>query len=100
MCFLWQKKPGLNMHHQIHVNETPKPIHFHEGEEPHLLGLLERNGVELHGHCRDGICGACRVTLLHGQVHYPNGPPLGSIRDGEILPCCCHPTTDIQIETE
>lgn len=84
---------------KIHVNDSPKPFPFHEGEELQLLGFLERKGVEMHSHCREGICGTCRVNLLHGEVHYPNGRPLGYIRDGEILPCCCQPTTDIKIET-
>ena len=101
MCFLWQKfiTAHIAMPKKIHVNDSPKPFPFHEGEELQLLGFLERKGVEMHSHCREGICGTCRVNLLHGEVHYPNGRPLGYIRDGEILPCCCQPTTDIKIET-
>jgi len=101
LCFLWQKfiTAHIAMPKKIHVNDSPKPFPFHEGEELQLLGFLERKGVEMHSHCREGICGTCRVNLLHGEVHYPNGRPLGYIRDGEILPCCCQPTTDIKIET-
>jgi len=101
LCFLWQKfiTAHMAMPKKIHVNDSPKPFPFHEGEELQLLGFLERKGVEMHSHCREGICGTCRVNLLHGEVHYPNGRPLGYIRDGEILPCCCQPTTDIKIET-
>jgi ferredoxin len=87
------------MPHKIHVNEIPTPFHFHEGEDTHILDFLERNGVAMNSHCREGLCGTCRVSLTHGSVHYPNGPPLGYIRDGEILPCCCQPATDIKIET-
>jgi len=87
------------MGHKIHVDDLPKPFDFHESEDPHILGLLEQNGVETNNHCREGLCGTCRVNLLHGQVNYPNGRPLGYVRDGEILPCCCQPTTDIKIET-
>jgi len=83
----------------IHVNDIPKPFHFHEEEKLHILGFLERNGVKMNSHCREGLCGTCRVKLRHGQVNYPSGRPLGSIRDGEILPCCCRPTSNIKIET-
>lgn len=87
------------MPHQIHVNDNPKPFHFHKGEDAHILGFLEQNGVQMNSHCREGLCGTCRTKLTHGQVLYPNGRPLGYVRDGEILPCCCQPTTDIKIET-
>jgi ferredoxin len=87
------------MPHKIQVNNIQKPFHFQEGEDTHILGFLERNGVAMNSHCREGLCGTCRVNLLQGQVNYPNGRPLGYIRDGEILPCCCRPTSDIQIET-
>lgn len=87
------------MGHQIQVDDIPKPFSFQEGADSHILGFLERNGVEMNSHCREGLCGTCRTKLVHGQVNYPNGRPLGYVRDGEILPCCCHPTTDIKIET-
>jgi len=87
------------MAHQIQVDDIPKPFLFQEDEDTHILGFLERNGVEMNSHCREGLCGTCRAKLLRGQVNYPNGRPLGYVRDGEILPCCCKPTTDIKIET-
>jgi ferredoxin len=65
-----------------------------------LLECLERSDVEVHYHCRDGFCGACRVKLNKGQVKYPNGEPLAFIGEGEILPCCCMPVGDITIEVE
>ncbi|KGJ93373.1 class I ribonucleotide reductase maintenance protein YfaE [Thalassotalea sp. ND16A] len=64
------------------------------------LDYFESNDIEIHYHCRDGFCGACRVTLDKGQIEYINGEPLAYIRDGEILPCCCIPKTDIEITTE
>lgn len=62
-----------------------------------LLNCLENNGVEVHYHCRDGFCGACRVKLLDGQIEYPNGEPLAFVGEGEILPCCCVPTSNISL---
>ncbi|MDG1733032.1 MAG: class I ribonucleotide reductase maintenance protein YfaE [Thalassotalea sp.] len=64
------------------------------------LEFLESNDIELHYHCRDGFCGACRVTLNKGEIEYINGEPLAFIRDGEFLPCCSVPTTDIEITSE
>jgi ferredoxin len=87
------------MPHKIQVNDIETPFLFHEEKDTHLLGCLERHGVEMNSHCREGLCGTCRVKLLHGQVLYPNGRPLAYIREGEILPCSCRPTTDIKIET-
>lgn len=65
-----------------------------------LLECLESSDVEVHYHCRDGFCGACRVALKSGEINYPQGEPLAFVGDDEILPCCCIPTTNISIEIE
>jgi ferredoxin len=62
-----------------------------------LLNCLEAENIEVHYHCRDGFCGACRVKLNKGDIVYPNGEPLAFIGVGEILPCCCIPVNDIDI---
>ena len=54
-----------------------------------ILESLEAKNIEIHSHCRDGFCGVCRVTLISGEIHYPNGEPLAYVGDNEILPCCC-----------
>lgn len=65
-----------------------------------LLNNLEKNNVEVHYHCRDGFCGACRVTLAKGEIYYPNGEPLAFVGENEILPCCCIPSSDISLIIE
>ena len=62
-----------------------------------LLNCLEAHNIEVHYHCRDGFCGACRIKLNSGTIHYPNGEPLAFIGAGEILPCCCIPVENIDI---
>lgn len=64
---------------------------------PSILECLEDADVEVHYHCRDGFCGACRVTLHQGEVVYPQGEPLAFVGEGEILTCCSVPVTDIKI---
>ena len=81
----------------ISVNNTQ--VDFVDPKQT-LLECLEKAEVEVHYHCRDGFCGACRVTLLEGEISYPNGEPLAYIGDGEILPCCCIPITDISLEID
>lgn len=62
-----------------------------------LLECLEERNIEVHFHCRDGFCGACRVTLNKGKINYPQGEPLAFVGPNEILPCCCVPVTDVDI---
>ncbi|MCW8866570.1 MAG: class I ribonucleotide reductase maintenance protein YfaE [Colwellia sp.] len=71
-----------------------------ENKEQTLLECLEDNDVKVDYHCRDGFCGACRVTLTAGEINYPNGEPLAFVGDKEILPCCCVPVTDISLEID
>ncbi|WP_127956898.1 class I ribonucleotide reductase maintenance protein YfaE [Serratia microhaemolytica] len=65
--------------------------------ENNLLELLESNQVPVEYQCRSGYCGACRLTLLKGAVVYRQ-PPLASINEGEILPCCCTASMDLELE--
>ena len=65
-----------------------------------VLECIESADIEVHYHCRDGYCGACRVTLLNGQINYPQGEPLAFVGDNEILPCCCVPVSNIKLKLE
>ena len=87
-------KPVIQLTPKISVNG--KLIAFTNTKQT-LLECLEQANVEVHYHCRDGFCGACRVTLTAGEINYPNGEPLAFVGDNEILPCCCMPVTDISL---
>ena len=87
------------MSHRVYVNEQLQPAEFDETKDYNILDALDRASIESESHCRAGFCGTCRMILISGQVRYPGGLPLGYIRDGEILPCCCVPTTDIELRT-
>ena len=82
---------------KIQVQEQVIP---YEDNAKTLLECLEAADVEVHYHCRDGFCGACRVTLLQGEINYPQGEPLAFVGEKEILPCCCIPITDISLKID
>ena len=75
-----------------------KRICYQKGQT--LLESLESANVEVHFHCRDGFCGACRVKLNKGQITYIQGEPLAFIRPGEILTCCSIPDGDVDLSIE
>ena len=81
------------------INVNGKVIEYTKTKQT-LLECLEKANVEVHYHCRDGFCGACRVTLTEGEVSYPRGDPLAFIGDNEILPCCCVPVTNISLKID
>lgn len=62
-----------------------------------LLDVLELHDVAVEYQCRSGYCGACRLKMVKGKVAYRH-QPLALINDGEILPCCCMPLMDIELE--
>lgn len=64
-----------------------------------LLESAEKNGIDIHYHCREGFCGACRTKLISGDVEYTTDP-LAYFDDDEVLPCCCVPKSDIEIQIE
>ncbi|WP_352109295.1 class I ribonucleotide reductase maintenance protein YfaE [Glaciecola sp. XM2] len=77
------------------VNKT---IRFSFEREDNLLTAMENKNIDVHFHCREGFCGACRTKLLSGKVEY-KVDPLACIEDDEILACCCIPVTNVEIET-
>lgn len=75
---------------------TSGPSFSHQDNNT-ILETLEQHDYPIEYHCREGFCGACRVTLLAGEVEYVIDP-LAFIDDDEILPCCCKPLTDIEVK--
>ena len=68
-----------------------------------LLEAANDAALNLPHSCKGGNCGACKARLLRGEIHYPNGAPLGlsgdEIADGLILLCQARARTDLSIET-
>lgn len=81
----------------IHIVNHPTPIE-HKTDKT-LIESIESAGIEMHFHCRQGFCGACRTKLIDGEVEY-SIDPLAFIDDNEILPCCCYPKTDLTIKLD
>src|SRR5882672_4647439 len=59
-------------------------------DRPILEAALDA-GLNLPHSCKSGHCGSCRARLIAGEIHYPNGPPLGITAEeaqcGDILLC-------------
>ncbi len=81
---------------KVKLRTSGTQFEFIEGQQT-LLEHLEINQVQVEYQCRSGYCGSCRTRLLKGRVAYHN-KPLALIQDGEILPCCCIPLVDIELE--
>ncbi|HBO24063.1 MULTISPECIES: class I ribonucleotide reductase maintenance protein YfaE [unclassified Providencia] len=71
-------------------------IPYHADVHSCLLEALEDSRIPAEYQCREGYCGSCRVTLHKGKVGYKH-KPLAYVQEGEILPCCCQPLSDIEI---
>jgi len=71
---------------------------FSFNNEDSLLIAMEQQNIDVHYHCREGFCGACRTKLIAGKVEY-KVDPLACIDDDEILACCCVPVSDVELET-
>ena len=78
-------------------------LEFSAAPEQTLLDAALNCPLNLPHSCLGGNCGACRARLLQGEIHYPNGSPLGlsdaEVADGMILLCQARARTDLRIET-
>ncbi len=61
-----------------------------------LLETMEQAGLEPEYNCRDGHCGACRCTLISGEVEYV-GFAMAYTQAKEILPCICKAKTPLEL---
>jgi CDP-4-dehydro-6-deoxyglucose reductase, E3 len=76
---------------------------FNAAADQPLLDAANDAALNLPHSCKGGNCGACKARLLRGEIHYPNGAPLGlsaaEVADGLILLCQARARTDLSIET-
>ncbi|ASU22168.1 (2Fe-2S)-binding protein [Vibrio qinghaiensis] len=61
-----------------------------------LLESMESAGLEPEYNCRDGHCGACRCTLVKGDVEYV-GFAMAYTERNEILPCICKAKSHVEL---
>lgn len=80
---------------KIHLIYSKTTLEFNN--ETSLLDHLEKNNIHHEYQCRNGYCGSCRVKIKKGKVSYKDAP-LAFIQPDEILLCCCHVESDIEID--
>jgi CDP-4-dehydro-6-deoxyglucose reductase len=84
------------------VHPATEPLTLRSGETLLEAGL--RQGVAMPYECRNGGCGKCMCTVLHGQVNHGFFQP-SVLREhlraqGKALMCCATPLSDLEIEIE
>ncbi|MEM6614103.1 MAG: iron-sulfur cluster-binding domain-containing protein [Cyanobacteria bacterium P01_C01_bin.72] len=68
-------------------------------EEESILEVAEQHGVAIRSACRQGVCGACKVHKIEGEVRYEGDPDALSDHDeGCILPCIAFPVGKVTIQ--
>ncbi|WP_060988130.1 hybrid-cluster NAD(P)-dependent oxidoreductase [Photobacterium leiognathi] len=72
---------------------------FQGNNQATLLEQAENVGIAMDYSCRAGFCGACKVTLVSGDVEQPDVPALSQQdrEQGKVLACCCVPKNDLII---
>ena len=76
---------------------------FEAAADQALLEAAADAALNLPNRCKGGNCGACKARLVRGEIHYPNGPPLGltaaDLAERLILLCQARARTDLTLET-
>lgn len=96
------RRRGTERSFQLTIHPGPGHAVARSGETILEAGL--RAGVALRYECRNGGCGLCLCTVLHGSVDHGAYQPsvlTGQMRDaGQTLMCCAIPRSDLEIEVE
>lgn len=87
----------------MRISLAKSSISFSVAPDQSLLDAALGASLNLPHSCKGGNCGSCRARLIQGEIHYPNGPPLGlsqtEVADGFVLLCQAHARSDLCIET-
>ena len=93
---------GAKREFQMWLHPDRRNVAVRAGETVLEAGL--RAGIALPFECRNGACGKCKCTLLHGSVDY-GAYQTGALSEaekalGRALSCCAVPRSDLEIEYE
>ncbi len=98
----WRRRRGVAGEVHVAVHPGSQQMSVRSGET--LLDAGLRQGLPLRYECRNGGCGLCVCSVLHGQVDL--GPYQPSVlteamrAQGLALMCCAKPLGDLEIEIE
>jgi CDP-4-dehydro-6-deoxyglucose reductase, E3 len=88
---------------RVRITLAKSNISFSVAPDQSLLDAALAASLNLPHSCKSGNCGSCRARLLQGEIHYPDGPPLGlsdaEVADGIVLLCQARARSDLCIET-
>lgn len=86
--------------HNVRIDPHGRTLRVTAGE-PVLQAALAA-GLNLPHSCKSGHCSSCRARLVSGEIHYPNGRPLGltpeEAASGQVLLCQARPRSDLVVE--
>jgi len=96
----WRRGRAPSFHMSMHG--VTAPVNVRAGETLLEAGL--REGLALPYECRNGGCGRCLCTVLHGEVDY-GVYQRSALSDaqraaGQALLCCATPLSDLEIEVD
>jgi CDP-4-dehydro-6-deoxyglucose reductase len=77
---------------------------FEVARQQSVLDAALRACWNLPHSCKGGNCGLCKARLVSGEVHYPNGRPMGlsaaEIEAGYILLCQARARSELELELQ
>lgn len=86
----------------FHVLANPDSRIVPVKEDETLLDACLREGLPMAFDCRNGGCGECKCTVLHGEVelgaYQESALPAAEREAGRVLACVAKPRTDVEIE--
>lgn len=78
------------------IADTGAALSVEPGET--ILAALERNGYRPESNCRAGICGACKLRILEGEVDQAGEILSPSEKaNGFVLTCIAHPMGQVTL---
>ena len=93
---------GAKREFQMRVHPDKRTVPLRAGETILEAGL--RAGIDLPFECRNGACGKCKCTILHGSIDYgdyqASALSVAEKAQGTALMCCAIPRSDLEIEYE
>jgi CDP-4-dehydro-6-deoxyglucose reductase len=88
------------MSYKVQIQSSGEEFTVEDNET--VLDAALRQGITIPYGCRSGACGACKGTLVTGQINYSLGKPPGIIQEeidsGKALMCQAIPESDLVVD--
>jgi ferredoxin len=69
-------------------------IYIESSKDKTILNSANDAKISLESHCKNGLCGVCRLQMEKGKISYKETPLASSCNSQDVYPCVAYAVDD------